>query len=181
MAIERQRAVRLLESVVSLLRSVSTVAHRDTEHGVGRTPTVLLRSIRDADRRLGDLAERLGVNPSVASRAVAALEQQGYVERVPDPDDARACRVHLTGAGREYLQRHEDRVVQLVVAALDDCRASDVDRLIGVLHRLEVSVGAWGTGSADGSEGGNDAGPAGSGPATTRSSSSGTAGERSAV
>lgn len=181
MAIDRQRAVRLLESVVSLLRTVSTVAHRDADRRVGGTSTVLLRSIRDAALRLGDLAERLGVNPSVASRAVAALEQQGYVARVADPDDARACRIQSTRAGREYLQRHEDRVVQLVVAAIDDCPASDVDRLIDVLHRLEGSVGAWGTGSEDESEGGTDAGPAGSGPATTRSSSSGAAGERSAV
>ena len=33
------------------------------------------------------------------SRLVARLEARGLVQRVDDPDDARACRIRLTPAG----------------------------------------------------------------------------------
>jgi DNA-binding MarR family transcriptional regulator len=48
---------------------------------------------------IGALAERLGVSQQAASKSVADLERRGYVERAPDPDDARARRVGLTGRG----------------------------------------------------------------------------------
>ena len=39
---------------------------------------------------IGALAERLEVTQQAASKSVADLERRGYVERTPDPDDARA-------------------------------------------------------------------------------------------
>ena len=33
---------------------------------------------------------------------IATLEQAGYVERIPDPDDRRATRIRLTARGRSY-------------------------------------------------------------------------------
>ncbi len=54
---------------------------------------------------MGDLADRLLVAPSVASRVVATLEQDGLVERHPDPADARACLLGLTDLGRDRLRR----------------------------------------------------------------------------
>jgi DNA-binding MarR family transcriptional regulator len=48
---------------------------------------------------IGALAERLGVSQQAASKSVADLERRGYVERAPDPDDAHARRVGLTGRG----------------------------------------------------------------------------------
>jgi DNA-binding MarR family transcriptional regulator len=45
------------------------------------------------------LAERLGVSQQAASKSVADLERRGYVERTPDPGDARARLVALTTRG----------------------------------------------------------------------------------
>ena len=52
---------------------------------------------------LGALAERLGVTQQAASKSVADLERRGYVERTPDPDDARARLVGLTERGRAVI------------------------------------------------------------------------------
>jgi len=48
---------------------------------------------------IGVLAERLGVSQQAASKTVADLERRGYVERTPDPGDARVRLVALTGRG----------------------------------------------------------------------------------
>ena len=52
---------------------------------------------------IGALAERLGVTQQAASKSVADLERRGYVERAPDPDDARARLVGLTDRGRGVI------------------------------------------------------------------------------
>ncbi|WP_344492142.1 MarR family winged helix-turn-helix transcriptional regulator [Glycomyces endophyticus] len=52
-----------------------------------------------------ELGARLGVTKQAAGKTIAALEQQGYVERAPDPADARRKAVRLTAAGLDVLAR----------------------------------------------------------------------------
>ena len=47
-----------------------------------------------------ELAERLGVEPPTVTRMTRRMESCGFVERRPDPSDARSFRVHLTEKGR---------------------------------------------------------------------------------
>jgi len=50
--------------------------------------------------RLTDLSEQAGVTKQTAGALVDELERNGYVTREPDPADARARLVVLTGRGR---------------------------------------------------------------------------------
>ncbi len=50
--------------------------------------------------RLTALARKAGITKQSMSALVDHLEAGGYVERVADPDDARASRVRLTARGR---------------------------------------------------------------------------------
>lgn len=143
MTIERDQAASLLEALVSLVRVTRTIAHRDAAHSVAATPIALLKLVSTTDPRLGDLAEQLHIKPSVASRAVAALEGEGYVSRVTDPTDARVCRVHMTDAGRSYLRAREDWALEMVARSLSDWSAEDADATVRLLRRLERSVDEW--------------------------------------
>jgi DNA-binding MarR family transcriptional regulator len=53
---------------------------------------------------VGVVAERLGVDPSRASRMVADAIRGGYVRRVASQVDGRRVRLELTGAGRKLLK-----------------------------------------------------------------------------
>ncbi len=60
----------------------------------------IAQRIDDGGSRLTDLADRAQVTKQTASLLVAALEEKGIVERVPDPDDGRARLIRLTARGR---------------------------------------------------------------------------------
>lgn len=52
---------------------------------------------------VGDVAAALGGSVSGVSGLLSRLATAGLLTKAPDPDDARAVRVHLTDAGRERL------------------------------------------------------------------------------
>ena len=52
--------------------------------------------------RITTLARASRITKQSMSTLIADLEAGGYVERVEDPDDARATRVRLTARGRAY-------------------------------------------------------------------------------
>lgn len=53
----------------------------------------------------GELARVLNYNPGAMTRLLDKLEQLGYLQRVPDPNDRRALRLELTAAGRAVHTR----------------------------------------------------------------------------
>src|SRR5512146_435680 len=55
-----------------------------------------------AGARITTLARSARITKQSMSALVDHLEATGYVERVEDPDDARATRVRLTARGRAY-------------------------------------------------------------------------------
>jgi DNA-binding MarR family transcriptional regulator len=69
--------------------------------------------------RIGDVAERLSIDVSVASRQVAALEGSGYIVREPDADDRRARRVSVTATA---MAGWEDEEVVALAHGLDRLR-----------------------------------------------------------
>lgn len=54
--------------------------------------------------RVTALARASRITKQSMSALIADLEAAGYVERVEDPDDARAARVRLTAQGRAYAK-----------------------------------------------------------------------------
>ncbi len=59
--------------------------------------------------RLTELADRAGLTKQAVGEVADDLEQLGYVERIPDPDDRRAKIIRLTDRGWE-AQRAASRI-----------------------------------------------------------------------
>lgn len=75
-------------------------AVRDAGYDVTPAQARIAQRIADDGSRLTDLAESAQVTKQTASLLVAALEREGIVERVADPDDGRARLIRLTERGR---------------------------------------------------------------------------------
>jgi DNA-binding MarR family transcriptional regulator len=105
----------------------------------GVTPTrltVLATLEKSGPMRAGDLAERLSVTAASMSRLVEALEEGGWVDRQPDPDDRRAQLLHLTGEGRETLETLRREGTGELAEAIRRLSEDDRDRLAAALPVL---------------------------------------------
>ena len=98
--------------------------------------------------RVSDVASRLHVDLSVASRQVAALDRAGHVTRIPDGDDRRALVVELTDGGRDVLRDTHRRMVTAFKEALTGWSEDEISALTAGLARLrsdfEPKTGGWG-------------------------------------
>jgi DNA-binding MarR family transcriptional regulator len=86
--------------------------------------------------RVSEIAERLGVDMSVASRQIASLTAEGYVERREDASDRRAQLLAITPAGRRVLRESHRRMVSAFSQVLEGWNDEDVDALSRGLERL---------------------------------------------
>ena len=86
-------------------------AMRDAGYDVTVAQSRLAQRIAEDGPRLTELADRAGVTKQTASLLVAALEREGLVERVPDPEDGRARLIRLSTRGREAAQRAMEVVI----------------------------------------------------------------------
>jgi DNA-binding MarR family transcriptional regulator len=75
----------------------------------------MVARIGEHGNRLTELAESAQVTKQTAGVLIDQLEALGYVERVPDPTDARARIVRLARRGRD-AQAHARRIEKRVLA-----------------------------------------------------------------
>lgn len=103
------------------------------------TLSVLHTLDRTGPMRLTDLLPTEQLKQPALTSLVAKLEQDGLLQRRPDPSDGRASLISLTGAGREIVRsRHAHRVAKLT-ALVDRLTPEERAVLAGsvdVLHRL---------------------------------------------
>jgi DNA-binding MarR family transcriptional regulator len=98
--------------------------------------------------RVSEVAEQLGIDLSVASRQIASLAREGYVERREDDRDRRAQLVAVTPAGRRALRESHRRMVSAFTQVLEGWDDDDVDSLTRGLERLRDDFARLGTTSS---------------------------------
>ena|SRR5919109_2088556 len=91
--------------------------------------------------RLTDLAARAGYTKQTVGEVTSELEELGYVERVPDPEDKRVKIIRLTDRGREA-----QRVGQGLIADVEAewSRRYGKQRVAQLRELLEEVVGQIG-------------------------------------
>ena len=110
----------------------------------GRSDGFVLRTLAGGPTSISGLAERLEITKQGASQIVDDMERRGYVERRPDPSDARARLLQLTSKGeaalkaaRKFHQAYERRLRrQFSDEAIDSMR----DVLTAMAGEAQVST-----------------------------------------
>jgi DNA-binding MarR family transcriptional regulator len=134
-----ETAARLRTAIGRLSRRLRTTA---SARDAGLAPTaisVLLSVVRSGRVRLSELAETEGVNPTMLSRAVSGMVQDGLLVRSSDEGDRRAAWVEATAAGRklaERMRRERTDAVNVALGALPESEQRRIERALPALEAL---------------------------------------------
>lgn len=109
------------------------------------THTIIFALVGAEGIRLSELAKRAQLTKQLLNYIVTAVEERGYVERLPDPLDGRGKIVRLTERGQQAAQVGREIIESIErewVAALglEDMRElrSLLERLVGVLGQHQA-------------------------------------------
>lgn len=96
---------RMFQRAARSYSDLALIKLRDYGHdGLTLFHTALISNLDLEGTRITTLAQRAGVSKQAMGQLVVDLEQRGYIERLPDPNDGRASLVKFTEKGWQLLQ-----------------------------------------------------------------------------
>lgn len=119
-----------------------TLRHRGPTRNLSAgVASALWTIINHAPIRLSDLAELESVSAPTMSRIVAALEDKGYIQRTPDPDDGRARLLSPTPDGIDVIADARTERAKWLAAAIDGIGPDDRATVSRGLEILAQALG----------------------------------------
>jgi len=106
---------------------------------------VLFKLTRAPGLRQVELADLLELEPITLCRIVDRLEEAGWVERVRDPDDRRAWRLHVTTKAQPLVEKLQTVGAELVDRAFCDIDPKDIEITRRVLAQVRENSARAGT------------------------------------
>lgn len=133
------RVMRALERMARLMREIAFTVARDT---VGTRATMSITRLLDqvGEAGVGDIAEALRVDTSVASRQISELVAAGLVERTVVNGDRRARHLRLTPAGRVHAEQIRTVMRDRADTVFEDWSADELGVAATVLERMVEST-----------------------------------------
>ena len=132
---DNDTVIRLRRVVLKLARQLNAASREE-----GLTPTqasVLGIATVRGPLSLAELTELEGINPTMLSRVVGALDNYGLINRLRDPDDFRAARVEVTPKGRSVYERITAQRMTVISESVDGLPAGQQAALLEALPALE--------------------------------------------
>jgi DNA-binding MarR family transcriptional regulator len=128
---------RLMRRARSAQQRLASEVHPDLD-SAGYAVLVAVRDLAESagGARGGEVSDVLGLHKSTTSRNLTTLEQLGLVERIPDPDDARARQVRLTAEGAAALERSVSGRRERLRGMLESWDSAEIADLARLLRQL---------------------------------------------
>jgi MarR family transcriptional regulator for hemolysin len=110
-------------------------------HGVTRAQwKVLFRLSRNPGMRQIELADMLDIEPITLSRIIDRLEESGLVERLSDPTDRRAWRLHVTAKARPLIEKLRGIADEMLAEAFAGIDPKNIEITRQVLGRMRENA-----------------------------------------
>ena len=100
---------------------------------------VLLAFSREGRLGMSKIGQRLMVHPTSATNIVQRLHAQGFVERVPNPDDGRGTLAVITPAGRDAMEAATADLIRMRFG-LDMLTPGEHEQLFDLLRKVRVGA-----------------------------------------
>jgi DNA-binding MarR family transcriptional regulator len=100
---------------------------------------VLLAFSREGRLSMGKIGQRLMVHPTSATNIVQRLAAQGFVERVPNPQDGRGTLAVITPAGRDAMEAATRELVEARFG-LGMLSPAEHEQLFELLRKVRVGA-----------------------------------------
>lgn len=137
-----EHSLGILELQMAILhRRITSISTDKNIGNLDRSAYLLLHQI-DSHGSAGvkALADEFHLDISTVSRQAAALEQKGYVFRVPDPADGRAYSLRITELGQKELNETKHARMARIAGLLENW-SDEERRLFGeLLKKFNDSV-----------------------------------------
>jgi DNA-binding MarR family transcriptional regulator len=101
---------------------------------------VLFRLERQPGLRQIELADKLDIEPITLSRIVDRLEEAGLVERVADPADRRAWRLHVTAKAQPLIEKLRSVADGMIAEAFGGIDPKDIEITRQVLAKARENA-----------------------------------------
>jgi DNA-binding MarR family transcriptional regulator len=141
---DREHARRIGRAWIELRRGAAASALRaylfGTEKELEQGQMDALDLLTRRERPMKELAARLRVEPSTATRAVQRLESDGLVERFTSPQDGRVVLVRITDEGRRRHDAVAERRSIAMMHILSEFDPQERAQLADLMDRLIASI-----------------------------------------
>jgi DNA-binding MarR family transcriptional regulator len=96
---------------------------------------------RTPDCRVIDIAEALSITVGGTSKLVDRIENAGWCERSPNPDDGRSSTIRLTGPGQQLMTAAQRTLTDEVALRLaDPLSTGELQRFAATVHALHTRI-----------------------------------------
>ena len=142
MAISLESATQLNMDLVRVIKLFHSMRqHAPKVHpGVEPASYPILFNLIVEPQRLSVLAEHIYSDVSTVSRQVTTLVSQGLLEKVPDPEDGRACMVSLSPEGATLVEALKAIRGEWLRQLMQDWDPDDAEAFGQYLKRFATSV-----------------------------------------
>jgi DNA-binding MarR family transcriptional regulator len=118
--------------IIERLNAPLEVAHMDVIGILGG----MHEDVGTDEITVGFVAEKLGIDPSRASRLVAEVVDRGYARRVASQADARRIGLALTPKGKAFVEKFRETKWRVFASALGEWDEADLVTFARLLERF---------------------------------------------
>lgn len=151
MSTNRQKALAKIEQAMVRIRrsqtrrAIGRLMERETGRSLEASHTFVVDALEEAaaddqEPTVGAVAERLGVDPSRASRMVASAVKAGFVKRTASQGDGRRILLRLTSKGLECASEARDFRIAFFGRLVESWTDQDCGEFARLLTRFTEST-----------------------------------------